>query len=252
MSITLESSIYESFTLPSKGLIYKKPINPNVTLRSMTTIEELLRCSQTDSPYKVMSDIIEGCMKEKPDIHVYDMCIGDYQFLLHKLRAITYGKDYKMSITCPNCGEITDSIADLDSIEILEYDDTYNDFTHITLPVTNKEIDLKYQTPRDLDEIARKNKEFQRKTKTNLDYSLIYTMVSMIDKVDGEYLNVIQLEEFCKKLPMKDVNFLILKSDELSRKVGLDTRIITKCGQCGYELVTSFRFTSEFFGPTAY
>jgi hypothetical protein len=25
---------------------------------------------------------------------------------------------------------------------------------------------------------------------------------------------------------------------------------VAKCGSCGYDVVTTFRFTSEFFGPT--
>ena len=60
------ATIFESFTLPSKGLIYNKEIDPHVTLRSMTTMEEMKRLSPSDTPYKVMSDIIEACMQEKP------------------------------------------------------------------------------------------------------------------------------------------------------------------------------------------
>ena len=60
-----ESTIWEGFTLPSKGLVYSKPINPNVELRSMTTAEEMERLSPSETPYKVMSSIIEKCMKEK-------------------------------------------------------------------------------------------------------------------------------------------------------------------------------------------
>jgi hypothetical protein len=26
--------------------------------------------------------------------------------------------------------------------------------------------------------------------------------------------------------------------------------VLAKCGSCGYDVVTTFRFTSEFFGPT--
>lgn len=245
-----ESTIVESFTLPSKGLIYDTPIDPNVSLRSMTVMEEMRRLAPSETPYKIMADIIEDCMQEKPKIHIYDMCLGDYQFLLHKLRVVTYGPEYKMTISCPNCGEIVESTADLDSIEVFEYDDTYSDLTKLTLPVSNKLIELKYQTPRDLDDIARKKKEMQRKTKLNVEYGLLFTTISLIKSVDGRVLNPIQLEDFVKKLSMKDVTAIISRAEELNRKVGLDTRVITKCNQCGYEMVSTFRITSEFFGPT--
>ena len=37
----METTNYEIFTLPSKGLVYEKPINPTVSLRSMTVMEEM-------------------------------------------------------------------------------------------------------------------------------------------------------------------------------------------------------------------
>ena len=155
-----------------------------------------------------------------------------------------------MTISCPNCGEIVESTANLDSIEVFEYDDTYSDLAKLTLPVSNKIVEMKYQTPRDLDDIARKKKEMQRKTKLNVEYGLLFTTMSLIKSVDGRVLNPIQLEDFVKKLSMKDVTAIISRAEELNRKVGLDTRVITKCNQCGYEMVSTFRITSEFFGPT--
>lgn len=241
------TTIFETFTLPSKGLIYDEPISPEVTLRSMTISEEMKRLAPSETPYKIMADIIEDCMQEKPKIKVYDMCLGDYQFLLHKLRVVTYGPEYRMTITCPNCGEVTDSIADLDSLEVLEYDESYDELFNITLPATGKNIRLKYQTPRDLDEIARKTKEMKRKTKLNAEYGLLYTTMYLIKTVDGRVLTPVQLEDFVKKLPMKDVKTIISRAEEITKKVGLDTKIITKCDQCGYEMVSTFRNTGEFF-----
>lgn len=242
-----DSTIVESFTLPSKGLVYDVPVDPNVTLRSMTVMEEMKRLTPSEFPYKVMADIIEDCMQVKPKIHVYDMCLGDYQFLLHKLRVVTYGPEYKMTITCPNCGEVVESSADLDSMEVLEYNESYDSLKTLTLPTTNKLIEIKFQTPRDLDEVAKRNKEQKRKTKLSVDYSILYTTMSLIKSVDGRVLNVVQLEDFVKKLPMKDIKAIISRADELSKKVGLDTKILVKCDQCGYEMVSTFRNTGEFF-----
>ena len=87
------SSIIEEYKLPSHGKVYSKEINPEGTISSMTTEDEMKKLAPSDKQYKVMSDVIEGCMTEKPAIHVYDMCMGDYVYLLHKLRVVTYGKD---------------------------------------------------------------------------------------------------------------------------------------------------------------
>jgi hypothetical protein len=65
------------------GLVYDKPINPVFKIRSMTTEEEMRRLAHTERPYKLLCDIIEECIVgDKPGISVYDMCLGDYQYLL--------------------------------------------------------------------------------------------------------------------------------------------------------------------------
>lgn len=243
------TTIQETFTLPSKGLVYDTPIDPQVTLRSMTTMEEMKRQSHSDTPYKIMADLIEDCMIAKPKIHVYDMCIGDYEFLLHKLRVVTYGSEYKMEIVCPKCGQMNWSSVDLDSISVNEYDDSYVDASRITLPVTNKVIELKYQTPRDLDTIEYKKREMQKRTKSNLDYSIVFAPMSLIKNVDGQTLDPISKEEFVKSLPMKDVNYLLAKAVALNKKVGVDNLVTTKCSACGHENVSPFQLNSKFFRP---
>ena len=244
-----ESTIWEYFELPSKGMVYAKPIKSRVSLRSMTTIEEMKRCSRTDTPYKVMSDIIEDCMKDKPEIHVYDMCLGDYQFLLHKLRIVTYGPEYKMQVTCDKCGETTESVGDLESLEVHEWDEEIIDQMNVTLPKSGRLVELKFQTPRDMDMVAYKAREMRKRTKVNTEYEILFTLTTLIRKVDGKEMSALELEEFCKKLPLQDVAFLYGKSGELTRKVGLDTSLSVKCAGCGHELITSFRLTPEFFGP---
>lgn len=244
-------TITESYILPSKGLVYDREVDPEVSLRSMTTADEMRRLAPTETPYKVMSEIIEGCMIKKPNIKVYDMCIGDYQYLLHRLRVVTYGPDYKMQIRCLNCGEISDSVANLDDLEVLTYDESIQDLLKIHLPVSDKDIELRLQTPRILDEIETKSKELKRKIKDkSVDPSILYTIQSLIKKVDGQTLTPTQLEEFVKKLPMRDTNYLLQTANKLNRKLGVDTSIVCKCSQCGYDNPTTFRITSEFFGPS--
>ena len=246
----MESTIYETFTLPSKGMVYSQPINPTVTLRSMTTMEEMKRLGPTDAPYKVMSDIIEDCMQEKPEIHVYDMCLGDYQFLLHKLRIVTYGPEYKMLVECPKCGETTESIADLESLEVHEWNESITELQTIVLPKSNRRLTLRFQTPYDLDEIAFANSERRKKTKQNIDYSLMFTLMSIIREVDGQKLNPTQLEEFVKHLPNMDGNYILNRANQLNLAIGLNNTISLKCANCGEDMVSSFRITSEFFGPS--
>ena len=115
-------TIGEDMELPSRGLIYDKEVDSHVELRSMTARDEMKRLAPSSSQFRVLAEIIEGCMIEKPRIHVYDMALGDYEYLLHRLRIVTYGDEYKMYLRCPFCGEEFESIAHLEELQLKEFD----------------------------------------------------------------------------------------------------------------------------------
>lgn len=251
MSTTKGYTNTESYVLPSKGRIYSVPVNPVIELRSMTTEDEQRRLSPSENPNKVLSEIIEECIVgEKPAVHVYDMCLGDFNFLLHKLRVVTYGSKYKMDVTCPSCKKHHIMEADLDTIEVHEYEDEIDNLKTITLPRSGKKIGLKVTTPRILDEISARCKELRRKNPSGWDPSFKVSLQYMIDTIDGEKADPLKLEMFVGNLDMLDANYLRQKSAVLNGKVGLDTKIAAKCGECGNEFFTSFRYGDEFFGPT--
>lgn len=243
------TTIQEKFTLPSKGLLYAEKFNPMVTLRSMTTEEEMKRLSYNDLEYENMAQIIDACILEDLPISSYDMCLGDYQFLLHKLRVVTYGSEYKMVIQCPNCDEVVSSSVNLDYEVVHEFDEEKGLDNEIVLPESGKHVRLSLQTPRMIDKVKQDAKDMRKKTKLNVNYEFMFTVMSLINKVDNKTLNDMAKEKFVRELPMKDTLYILNKGDELNGKVGLDTTVVAKCPNCGYEVVTNFRIQSEFFGP---
>lgn len=251
MSNTQNYTNTETFILPSKGMIYNKQINPAVELRSMTTQDEELRLRATTNQNKLIADLIDSCTVSQVGMSSYDMCLGDFNFLLYKLRIVTYGPEYKMEVTCPFCREHKIMTADLDSLAVNEYNESFEDEKVITLPVTQKKITLRIITPRDLDEQAARIAEIKKKAKDEFtDPTFKLSIQTMIDLIDGEKPSFIGLENFVSNMPMKDVNYLIQKSEKLNGKVGLDTELTVKCDQCGGEFVTSFRGGKEFFRPS--
>ena len=243
-------TITEEYSLPSKGQIYAKLIDPSVELRSMTTAEEMKRLSISNTPYKKMSGIIEDCLMTKLGIPVYDLCIGDYQYLLHKLRVVTYGSDYKISLTCPYCGKQINHTVDMDSLELFEYDSSIKDKMTITLPKSKHVLELRFQTPRDLDRIETRREEL-KKTYPDMegDPTIILTLISVVKSIDGDPINPFTAEEFFKKLPMRDTNYILKRASEIQDSIGVNTSLTIKCDGCGREIVTPFRLTSEFFRP---
>jgi len=243
--------ITEEYTLPSLGNIYKTKFNPEVKLRSMTVAEEMKRLSPSKNPYKTMSEIIEDCLVEKLPIPVYNLCIGDYTYLLHKLRVTTYGPDYVINYRCPVCGNNEKIIINLDDIEVFKYNDSIINDMSFTLPKLGNVVKLRFQTPRDLDTIERKKREFEEKFPDHKeDQTILLTLESLIDTIDDEPLDPILGKEWLRQLNMMDMNTIAQKATQLQSKIGVNNLVNLKCSKCGNEVTTPFRYTSEFFGPS--
>ena len=247
----MDSVIYEEFELPSKGKIYNREVKPIVKLRSMTTNEEMKRLNpSTDRAYKNMAEILDDCMMEDIGISAYDLCIGDYQFLIHKLRVVTHGKDYPLECKCPYCLSTTEETIDLDEMPVKKYTDKLLDCLEFELPKTKKHIKLRMQTPRLLDDIAVNVKDFKKRAPSfSGDPAFLFTLKSLIEEIDGERPDPITIENWIRQLPMADANYLIKKSDKLMEGIGLETDLEVTCPICGLTYIAPFRVTQEFFRP---
>ena len=170
--------------------------------------------------------------------------------MLHKLRVVTYGSDYNMTFMCPICGNMEKLSFNLDDLKVKPFNDKLKDQMTIKLPVNGDIIKLKFQTPRDLDNIVRRAKEMREQFPEMVgDPTTLLTLESFIDKINNEPVNHMTILESIKKLSMKDVNYLSQKAVKLQEKVGVDTVINAHCSKCGNDVKTTFRYTSEFFGP---
>jgi predicted RNA-binding Zn-ribbon protein involved in translation (DUF1610 family) len=245
-------TIMEGYELPSKGRIYNASVNPHIELRSMTARDEMKRLSPSSTPLKTLADIIEGCCIEKPAIHVYDMSLGDYEFLLHKLRIVTYGEDYKVTLRCPECGEVIEAVAKLDQLDVKEFDeDEVKLLQTFTLPKSGRIITLNFLTPHMVEEIEVKVKDMKRKYKNaTIDFETLVKLLVNIDLVDGEKKNEHELETFVTNLPALDLQKILNNIDKLNQQIGLDNVLYLTCPKCGEEVTTFFRFGPEFFRPT--
>lgn len=243
-------TIAEDFTLPSEGKIYPSKVNAQIKLRSMTTEEEMKRLGHSPYVYKMFSDMIDDCLVTKPGISTYDMCLGDYQFLLYKLRTVTYGPDYKIQAVCPICGKVNKINVNLDDLKINTYDESLNKSLEFQLPKTKKLIKIRWQTPRMLDEIEKLTQEQNSKSLDSSESAILYNVMYLIDTIDGLVYDDVKKEMFVRHLPMADTNCILQHAKKLVGTIGIDTKIKYKCEGCQQENTVALPITTEFFGPS--
>jgi hypothetical protein len=245
----------ETVRLPSEGLVYSKPINPELELRPMTTQEEMLRLAPTQTPQKRLCDIIENCIVgEKPSISVYDMCLGDYYYLLHRLRVITYGNNYKMLATCPFCNSIFETTVNLGELKINKYHEELGDILKVHLPRIDKDVELYFRTPRMLDEIDQKKKEMLKNSDGALDPTILITLSKCIATFNGVALSPIQQETLPRNLQLLDAKMILNHLSKFDESIGPEPLLEIKCEnkQCGRDIIVPFQYNSGFIDPVIY
>lgn len=244
-------SVAEEYTLPSLGKVYEENVNPVVKIKSMTTTQEMKRLAPSERAYKTICEIIDECLVENPGISSYDMCLADYQFLLHRLRVVTYGPEYRLEFTCPYCGSKEQAVINLDELKVVTADDDYSSLQEFVLPKTKKKIRIKMQTPRMVDQITIQSKDLDKKSKGSQgDTAFLFTLQYIVDTIDGEHVDSVHKERFLRQLPMMDTNYIMKKAQKLVESFGIQTSIERECPICGLDYTGSFRFTQEFFGPS--
>ena len=243
-------TLHGNFTLPSMGKVYAVEVNPSVTLRSMTTAEEMRRLNPSDRPFQTMASIIDDCIIGNVGISSYDMCLADYQFLLFRLRQVTYGSRYELSTVCSYCGSTNGGEIDLNQFEVVPYYDGLLSLLEVDLPVSKRHVSLRMQTPRLMDDVSVRSKDMRQKARDAVDPSFLLSLSTLIKSVDGNNFDPIQSESFVKNLPMKDTNKLIKAIDNFNEGIGLKTELFTTCDICGLDYTSPFRLTSDFFRPT--
>lgn len=247
----MDYTLTGTYTLPSLGKIYNVDVNPNIKIRSMTVSEEMKRLNSSDRPYKNIADIIDDCLIDKPGISAYDMCLGDFQFLLHRLRVVTYGSKYKLSSKCPHCGFENVGEIDLNDMSVSSYTDGINKYFEFELPISKNTIRLRMQTPRMLDDINIRTKEITSKRKSSSkDSAFLLNIESVIDLVDGIKLDIFKKQDFVKQLPMADINYILANVNKLNELIGLDVTLNNTCDFCGLDYDSPFCVTPEFFRPS--
>lgn len=245
------NTIVEHYTLPSLGKVYNVPVNPDVAIRSMTVAEEMKRLGNSEKPLLLLCEIIDDCLLTKPGISSYDMCLADYQFLLHKLRIATYGSNYRIRTTCPYCGYTTEGSIQLSDMAVEEFNEDVLKYLSFELPSSKKHITIKMQTPRMMDNVASQTKEVNKKKSSNQeDSAFLFTISNLIDTIDGIKYDIVQKETWVRQLSMIDARCILDNSDKFAGSFGIKTDMVVECDACGLVYNSPFRTTSEFFRPT--
>jgi len=239
--------------LPSRGKFYPKghPLHKVdvVEVRYMTTKEEDVLLNQSFIEKGIVLDkLIENILVNK-NIDVSTLLLGDKNAIIINARKNAYGPEYKIQISCTICDHPNKHTVDLDAVGIKENNQEGVEFTDrgtfiIKLPKTQANIELKFLTSEDEEEIETRAKQ---KAQHNLPETLASDRLrQLIVSVNGAE-NILVINDLVSKLPIADSLFLKRKYSQIVPDIDFVYEVV--CTNCEYENKGVVPVLADFFWP---
>ena len=239
----------ETYQIPGY-VLYGNALNKNFTLRAMTTREEKLRLSSTGMG--TISQIIQNCLVSHPDLDVNELKLFDVQYLMYKLRIVTYGNEYKVKVRCPHCGNIMDLTVDLDKLKVVEVPEDFKEPFEIgPLPISGDVLQCRIFTVKDvLDILSESKAKLEKFPEMKEDPSFIIEQQHKIISINGEQKVPHFLQEYIENMHARDFQYFSSKYESLVDSFGIDKTVNITCDKCNSESITELPMTAEFFRPS--
>lgn len=242
----------ESYTLPSKGLIYapEDRIPASVTLRRMTTKEEKIRL-RNESEDKIRRDLLQACILDEFDVS--KLKLEDANFLLFRLRALSLLDDtYKLSLQCGGCGTEFVHQINLSEVPIKYMEEKSLEKMNIVLPISEAKVTLKLPSMGDIIIMGDTLRDYMSKFPNADKGEIIYTLSTMlyVDMVNNQKILNEVLEDFIDGLDILDVRALKEATSDIDNIYGFATDLETECPVCHKKVKHGLPITSELFNPS--
>lgn len=246
-----KSAVTENYTLPSRGILYGKDFPSEVTIRSMTTFEEKARLGNQGF-YKTMCNMIDTVVTSPDNFDTKQMTLFDFYYLMYKMRTVSYGNIYNVSVTCPKCGKTTVCKVDLDKLEVTELPENFVEpFTIGPLPRSGDTLECRFLRVSDAITNDKKAQDILKKSPEYVgDPNYILTRCSQIVTINGEERLPYDIETYVEDMDAMDSAYFTQAYDKIVNEFGMNTDCFDVCSSCGEELEFGLPFSAEFFRPT--
>jgi len=216
--------------VPSKGLFYNLGGDSKIRIRPMTFNDEkkMAAGAQTGDP-EILNKFLNECVL---NFDIYKLLLMDKISIVLQLRCLSYGSEYDVAITCPECNYQNEIKFDLNTLNIKDVPDEFTNPVEILLPTINKKALVRL--PFVGDEPLLKNYEL-----------LASNLWRFINSVDGNSKKTV-ISKVVEMLPIKDIH-AIIKVIGGAGGYGVDTDIKLACTNCNVHTKVEMPITPDFF-----
>lgn len=239
----------EVIDLPSKGLFYPEgsPLRSGkIEIKYLTAKEEDILTSANLIEKGIVLDKLLDSVILTPGVKASDLLVGDINAVMIATRILAYGKDYPISVRCPECGSDIDHTADLTEINTKnEPDDTTSANFTLTLPVSKAQVKIKLLTRKDELDI---DKEVKALKKASLDISNETTarLRAIVVSVNGDSSKN-TIWNFVENMLVRDSRFIKEEYRKLLPDIDMNIKVTCDCSED--PVMVRLPIGSNFFWP---
>ena len=213
--------------LPSRGKFYTD-FN-GIKISPLKFLDEQLILTGKDIEKDIVTELLE---KTVEGINVSEILLMDKNYLLMKLREVSYGDDYEFGVVCKSCNHESKSKIQLSKqLNLSEVPEDFEDPRAITLPKLG--VEAVVRLPR--------NREEPYLINTETIYKNLYRfVVSLADHTDPVFIS-----KAIERMEIADVKTLFREITVTT--YGIDPRFVFKCGKCGHKETLAVPIDAGFF-----
>jgi hypothetical protein len=241
-------SLQFEIKLPSRGILYEGKIPDGILhLVPMTTKEEKALASVRGSSITPVDTVLRNCIVDCP-IPPDELLTSDRFYILVRLRAESYGRNYDFLVKCPDCRtQFRHSIDLVDGLEIKYMDDDVSEPFIIDLPVSGAKLSCRLLRGKDEKAIIRYTEQVMSKSPLEGDPSYTYRLAKHIVAIDDKTVDVTTALSFVESLTAKDS--LKIRNTVDEKDSGVITDLTIDCPRCSSLIEMPLPFTAQFFRP---
>lgn len=245
----------EVIDLPSKGWYYPEghPLaSGQLEVYYMTAKHEDILTSRNLIQRGVVIDKLMEALIANKDVKYDDLLVGDKNGLMVAARIMGYGKDYDVTVDCPQCEESSTHTVNLENIgdKNIEFDDNQkgkNEFD-FKLPFSKKTITFKLLSHKD-EKIVQGELDAMRKlVKSEITSEVTTRMKKSIIAVDGNRESKF-VREFVDAMPARDA--MAFREHAKNINPDIDLTFDFECPSCGHRTRLEVPIDVNFFWPNA-
>lgn len=240
------SALIETIKLPSRGLIPGIP--EEITIRAIQRKDKKkILLADVDN---IVIALLQECIVSPKNFNVYNLLPFEINYLIYRLRVLSYGNTNTFNETCPYCGEVNEVEVDLNDIPIIPVSDDFKTTFDIgPLPISKAIISCKLLSEGETIAISKSAKEFENNT-GNKYANLDMLWESRIIAINGnQNLSPFEKTSFLDSLTDLDSEYLMEYYNLYEGNYGLQTKLSYVCDKCKRKVSSDMPSIYTFFRP---